>query len=90
MDSLNKLKLYSNDIRIKNKNDKTLNNLIKFKYYRRKCKDYLDLINILLKKLQNNKINDELIITKLMINSYKLKLSILHMAFYFNSLTLNF
>jgi hypothetical protein len=86
MESSNKLKLYSNDIRIKNKNDKTLNNLIKFKYYRRKCKDNLDLINDILKEIQNNKSYDKSLTTKLMMKNYKLKLSILHMAYYLNKI----
>ena len=94
MNNNNKLIIQNSEIRTKQKNLIVLEHLIKFKKYRRKCKDILDKINIILaknispscsEKMQSNDINNDNIYD-LIIFSNKLKLHLLHMAYYFNKI----
>ena len=83
MNNSNKLIIQNNEIRTKQKSMTILQHLIKFKKHRRKCKDYLNEINTILAKNTSNN-NDD--IYNLVIYSNKLKLHLLHMAYYFDKI----
>ncbi len=97
MNSSNNLIIQNNDIRIKQKNLSFLQHLIKFKLYRRKCKDCLNEINTIISKdhiknSSSNNINLQMSydkdINNLMIYSYKLKLNVLYMSYYYNKISI--
>jgi hypothetical protein len=95
MNNNNNLIIQNNNIRIKQKNTAILQHLIMFKKYRRKCKDCLNEINVILGKnhiinLSNNINESDYIsdINSLIIYSNKLKLCLLHMVYYFNKISI--
>ena len=96
MNTSTNLIIQNNDTRIKQKNLTSLQHLIKFKKYRRKCKDCLNEINEIISKDHiknislddiNSKIPYDKDINNLIIYSNKLKLNILHMTYYYNKIS---